>query len=381
MTWDHLEANLAAPRILIDAREFVQGRFTGIARVLEGLISALSVHPPTGKIFLAAHPRELIPPPLRGLHGVEIQELPASFLRAEKCLSNLSKSAQIFISPYPKLPLFGVRCRAIHIIHDVLDLTHPLYRRRLRAFFDRYRLRRALLRADLTWFDSSWSMDETQKHFGRCGRNPRVRYPGISDAFQPKALEDDELILAKYRLKAGYILALGNGMPHKNLGVILELSGKIQRPMVFAGVSDENQQYWESNYPRAHAYWLPHVDEHHLPALLRGAFCLVQPSLVEGYGYPPLEAMACGTPVVVSCIPVLMETTGGNAMSADAQSPRAWAEALMALEDLSISQDRTAKGLKWVEPLWGRKAWEKHICDVRELINNQADDRAPEPSE
>ena len=70
--------------------------------------------------------------------------------------------------------------------------------------------------------------------------------------------------------------------------------------------------------------WIRHVEEQHLPALLRGAFCLVQPSLVEGYGYPPLEAMACGMPAIVSGIPVLMETTGNYALSAPPYDPAAW---------------------------------------------------------
>ena len=361
-------------RILLDTREFVEGRFTGIARVLAGLIDALSAHLPAKTVILAACNPDLIPLHVRNRNGIEFEQLPKFFFIADKCLSGLSKRTQIFISPYPKLPLFGVHCPAIHIIHDVLDLTHPLYRRRLKSAFDRYRLRRALLRADLTWYDSSWSMTETQKHFGWCGRNPRVRHPGIRDIFQPGKHNDDNSILEAYGLKTGYVLALGNGMPHKNLGILLEIAQKIGRPIVFAGVSANHQRYWESRYRGISAKWISHVEEQHLPALLRGAFCLAQPSLVEGYGYPPLEAMACGRPAVVSSIPVLMETTGGNAMSADTQSPTAWAEALMALEDPSIYQDRIAKGLKWVEPLRGREAWEKYICDVGELIKNQADD-------
>jgi glycosyltransferase involved in cell wall biosynthesis len=364
-----LELGLPGIKILIDSREFILERFTGIARVLDGLIDALSEYASTEVIFLATYSADCIPARLRSRSRIRINKIPNSFLSAERFLSDFSKKTDIFISPYPKLPIFGVRCRAIHIIHDVLDLTHPLYRKRFKAVFDRFRLRKALRRADITWYDSSWSMVETQKHFGWCGRNPRVRYPGISEAFHPNEQEDEHTILAKYRLTAGYILALGNGMPHKNLGVILEIFAKVKRPLVFAGVSDENQRYWESNYPRTHPLWLRQVDEHHLPALLRGAFCLVQPSLVEGYGYPPLEAMACGTPVVVNCIPVLKETTGGNAISVDSQNSRAWAEALIALEDSSLYQDRIKKGLKWVEPLRGVKGWNLHLQDIQRLCS------------
>jgi glycosyltransferase involved in cell wall biosynthesis len=363
-----LEYNLSGARFLIDAREFVQGRFTGIARVLEGLIDALSVHPPTETILLAAYSADLIPSQLRSKKKIEIKQVPKSFFSAEKRLSDLSKTIHIFISPYPKLPLFGVHCRAIHIIHDVLDLTHPLYRTRFKTVFDRYRLKRAMHRADITWYDSSWSMAETQKHFGSCGKNPRVRHPGIQDVFQPEKQNEDNRILEAYGLKAGYVLALGNGMPHKNLGILLDIAPQIKRPIAFAGVSDNHQQYWESRHMGIHAKWIRHVEEQHLPALLRGAFCLVQPSLVEGYGYPPLEAMACGRPAIVSRIPVLIETTGNCALSASPDDPAAWRNALKTLENPSRYDEFVDKGLMWTEPVRGCRAWEPYLADIENLM-------------
>lgn len=355
-------------KILIDAREFVQGRFTGIARVLEGLISALSVHPPTNTIFLASYSPDLIPSQLRSKNGIEIKQVPKSFFSAEKRLSDLSKTTHIFVSPYPKLTLFGIHCRAVNIIHDVLDLTHPLYRKRLKTIFHRYRLKKALGRADITWYDSAWTMAETQKHFGWCGQNPRVRHPGIQDVFQPEKQKEDNSILDTYGLKAGYVLALGNGMPHKNLGIILEIAHQLDRPIVFAGVSDKNRLYWESRHSGIRAKWIRHVEEQHLPPLLRGAFCLVQPSLIEGYGYPPLEAMACGTPAIISSIPVLVETTGNCALSAPPDDPVAWRDALRSLENPSRSDDLSQQGLKWIQPLRGRRAWQPYLADIENMM-------------
>jgi alpha-1,3-rhamnosyl/mannosyltransferase len=283
-------------------------------------------------------------------------------------LSDFSKTADIFISPYPKLPLFGVHCHAIHIIHDVLDLTHPFYKRRPRTLLDRYRLKNALRRADITWYDSSWSKAETQKHFGECGQNPRVRHPGIQDVFRPENQTQDKSILEAYGLKSGYVLALGNGMPHKNLGILLSIAPQLQRSIVLAGASQRNRQYWESRHPGSHAKWVPYVEEQHLPALLRGAFCLVQPSLVEGYGYPPLESMACGRPAIVSRIPVLIETTGNCALNAQPDHHPGWIDALRALENPSRYNELVEKGLNWVKPLRGRTAWEPYLADIEYLM-------------
>ncbi len=104
---------------------------------------------------------------------------------------------------------------------------------------------------------------------------------------------------------------------------------------------------------------------------MRGAFCLAQPSTAEGYGYPPLEAMACGVPAVVSNIPVLIETTGGNSLKADPNDYREWLQAFEALEKKDMYQNQIEKGLKWVQPLWGRRGWEGHISDIEELIKKE----------
>ena len=101
---------------------------------------------------------------------------------------------------------------------------------------------------------------------------------------------------------------------------------------------------------------------------MRGAFCVAQPSLVEGYGYPPLEAMACGRPAIVSRIPVLLETTGNCALSASPDDPTEWKEALRTLEDASSYDELVKKALKWTEPLLGPRAWKPYLEDIENLM-------------
>ena len=171
-----------------------------------------------------------------------------------------------------------------------------------------------------------------------------------------------------YELLRGYILIVGNGLPHKNLGILLESSSHIKRKLAFVGVSKRNQAFWRSLHPEANAVWLDYVKDEDLPAILRNAFCLAQPSTAEGYGYPPMEAMACGVPAIISDIPVLLETTGGCALSADPTVTDAWVGAFEKLEDKAFYNVQVEKGLKWVKPFIGLNGWAGHVADIMEVI-------------
>jgi glycosyltransferase involved in cell wall biosynthesis len=256
----------------------------------------------------------------------------------------------------------------VHIVHDILDLTHPAYQKRIKSSFDCFRLKRALRKADLTCYDSTWSLKETEKYAGFPGKNPKVRYPGIDEKFSPVKSYNEERVINKYGLEPGYILIIGNGLPHKNLGVILEIAYKLSKKIALVGVPERNQSYWQSKYTGTKATWIKHVTEEDLPSIIREAFALAQPSTAEGYGYPPLEAMACGVPAVVSDIPVLVETTGGNALTAHPHDSRIWVESFERLKNNSIYKEQVEKGLKWVDPLRGRKAWQGYISDIKELL-------------
>lgn len=364
----------AKKSILIDTREWNSGRMTGIGRMLAGCVAALAESPLIQKIVLALADEDAVPARLKDGEHIAGIKIPRSFLKSEWALSELTKKGfDAFISPYPKLPLFGVHCPSVHTIHDVLDLTDPLYRKRLKTFFDKYRLKKALRRADLTWFDSRWSMKETEGLARAVGRNPSVRHLGVDDRFSETFQDLDLKVLEKYDLKTrGYILVIGNGLPHKNLGLLLGISDRVSRKFIFVGVSKHNQNYWEKRHPTNRAEWIEHVDDTEMPALLRHAFCLSQPSLAEGYGYPPLEAMACGTPAVVSNIEVLVETTGGNALVGEPHDGQSWIEAYQRIENADVYHAQVQKGLQWIMKLKGRNGWALHVADIEELLGRHS---------
>ena len=353
--------------ILADGREFHHEKRTGISRVLEGILLNISNSPVVVSIRLAVFAQTTVPESLADQRNISLEVIASNTLGAEKALSGMTKKGcDLFLSPYPKLPIGGGNCKYVNIIHDILYITH-VDKKGIKTYWDILRLKAALKKADLTWYDSRSSLIETQRLLGWAGRNPLVRYPGIDQRF---AFPENNAasIAENYDLNPGYILAVGNGKTHKNLKVILDVAADIRRPLVFIGVDDTNRQQWLHQSNGHKCRWIPSVQDADLPALIKNAFCLVQPSLIEGYGYPPLEAMACGVPVIVSDIPVLVETTGATALCADPFNPAEWKGAIEKLEDKDFYVAQVQKGLQWTYTLLGKKAWQKYTSDIQKLL-------------
>jgi len=340
---------------LVDGREFVAGRRTGIGRFLEGLLLALHSTHPDWLLTVAMRKNCVLPLSLRD----KAQELYVP--HAVECFwPTLARGYHLFLSPYPKLPWRKLPCPAIHTIHDVLYLTHPAYRRnRLHVLAAKMRLAHALKQATLTWFDSKASRDACQSIFGHAS-NAIVRHLAVDAMFMPQAGHES---------RDPYFLFVGNGLPHKNLSLLLEAINGMPSRLVCVGVRNTDMWLAQCNDAVKRKVEFPQsVDDEILLTLYRGAVALLLPSMAEGYGYPPLEAMACGAPAIVSDIPVLRETTGGAAMTCPADDVPAWRRAMRAMLDENTRKTWSNKGLEWVGHLRAPEGWRRHIEDMERLL-------------
>ncbi len=150
-----------------------------------------------------------------------------------------------------------------------------------------------------------------------------------------QALESDAAALPRLGLsREAYFLVVGSASPAKNLArlwaaLALLPNGASRWRLVVVGPSSPGVfARTTGRPPDGRVQWAGAVDDATLKALYEGALALVFPSLYEGFGLPPLEAMACGCPVIAARIEALLEVCGDAALYVDPQQPMALAEAM-----------------------------------------------------
>jgi len=180
--------------------------------------------------------------------------------------------------------------------------------------------RRMVRSAEHIFTNSNFSKSEIVKWYGAAADKISVTYLG-SDHF-PR-LEADPSALQKFGISGKYILVVGVDNPNKNFDRVAQALYKrnpIAIPLVIAGGRDSRVYRKSARLPEG-VRALGHVSDHELKALYENASCFVFASLYEGFGLPPLEAMSCGCPVVVSHAASLPEVFDGAAIFCDPYDP------------------------------------------------------------
>jgi alpha-1,3-rhamnosyl/mannosyltransferase len=244
-----------------------------------------------------------------------------------------------YIKPYGKLP-----CPSVVTVYDLIARLFPhVVSWRGRALFN-LTMGLALRTADRVLTISRSARKDIVQYM----RVPRERItitPLAADQrFSPQPHERIEEVRAHYNLPPRYVLYLGSNKPHKNLERLVaawERFTQEHKPpndgpgLVLAGHYDPHypavrQMVRERGLSRS-VVFVPDVAEEDMPALYSGAELFVFPSLYEGFGLPPLEAMACGVPVLCSSSSSLPEVVGDAALTVNPYGVTAIAEGLQQL--------------------------------------------------
>jgi glycosyltransferase involved in cell wall biosynthesis len=270
----------------------------------------------------------------------------------------------VFFSPGFNPPAV-CRVPLVITIHDLAHIQLPCFSTYSRKLYYELLVKPASNRARRVITVSDYSRREILRWTGLPESSVTNVGNGVDVTFRPEG--------PRYRPGFPYILYVGNARPHKNLDRLFSAFAGIDDPGLRLVLTTPKTRELEE---RLHArgierrvYFTGPVNDDDLPALYRGALALVFPSLMEGFGLPPLEAMACGTPVVASrsgAIPEVLGNAGLLVDPLDAADIRQGIERV--LEDHALRQCMRKAGLARAQLF----NWDTVAAKVNQVIQEAA---------
>jgi glycosyltransferase involved in cell wall biosynthesis len=328
------------PRVAVDLRALVPEP-SGIGVYTRSLLLALAARGHLRFLGLAHRPPRGRAELERAGVVVEHQPAPRGVLWQQLLLPRRLRRGDVDLlwSPLLTMPL---RCPvpAVVTVHDLTTLLLPhLHRLKVRWSILPF-LRPTLESARRIVTLSRATAGDLARHFPQCAGKVSVVYPGIDAEFRPGAEEEVAATRAELHAPEGYLFFAGTLEPRKNLDLLLDAWETLGAadgpalPLVLAGPYG-----WRSRrlLRRLHGLagrgvvYLGHVERPRLVRLMQAARLFVYPSLYEGFGLPPAEALACGVPAVVSNSSSLPEVVGDAGLIVDPDDASALAAAISGL--------------------------------------------------
>jgi glycosyltransferase involved in cell wall biosynthesis len=263
----------------------------------------------------------------------------------------------VYHSPNYILPA-ATRCPSIVTIHDVAFLDRSVHRLRSHLYLTACSLI-ALRKAARVVCVSNYTAEQLKARFGWVRDKVRVIGEGVDDHFAPCDAVSIEAFRRNHGVSAPYLVFVGTLEPRKNLTRLLrafELAvtrHHLPHDLVIVGAPGWKTGPVRAAYDRSSVRdrirFVGYVADLELPAAYSGADALAYPSLHEGFGLPPLEAMACGTPVITSNTTALAEVAGPAAVTVDPTDVDALSDAIASVLSDDVQRRRLRdRGLRHV---------------------------------
>lgn len=240
----------------------------------------------------------------------------------------------------------------------------------------------AIARAESIIAVSEFTKNDIAGQYPQARKKITVTYEACDDLCRISNMAPHH-ILEKYGIIKPYLLYVGNAYPHKNLQGLVDAFAQVSSTfpdMQLALVGKEDFFYarlkaYSAKKNIAGVHFLGFVSDQDLDVLYRFAQAYVFPSLYEGFGLPPLEAMAKGAVVVSSDHPCMQEILGEAALYADARNSKKFAEAIMqVLSDNGLRMDMIGKGYQQIKKYsWDGMA--KQTFEIYQKINTKVKKR------
>lgn len=241
-----------------------------------------------------------------------------------------------FFSPHIFLSSVGKKCEKIVTFHDLSFEKYPEFYSSQKNFWHfSMDPRRQAEQADKIIAVSASTKQDLVEIYKIAPEKIKVIYSGLSMKVKKEALPQEKIyVKKKYNLPDNYILYLGTLEPRKNIVSLLKAFDRLKKDDAFKNsdlklvIAGAKGWLYDEIFTTAQAYssrgdivFTGFVEDRYKPALYRGAKLFVYPSFYEGFGFPPLEAMAKGTPVVTSNISSIPEAVENAAVTVNPTSP------------------------------------------------------------
>ncbi len=267
--------------------------------------------------------------------------------------------------------------RQICTMHDIIPVEHPEWFNSRFAAWYKYLLPRLTHRVRHMIAVSQFTKDRIVERFGVNPDKITVVWNGVDSQFRPRTAEE----VAEVRTALGirsprYLLSLGSLEPRKNLPRLLTAWSRLRSELpadlslVCVGSKGASLVFKDAGITEIPegVHFTGYARQEHLPALYSGALALVYPSLYEGFGLPPLEAMACGTAVITSNTTSLPEVTAGAALLVNPLSEDDIAAAILKMvRDETVRQSLRERALAHAS----RWTWDLAAADTRKVLQER----------
>ena len=366
---------ISSVRIGIDARKLHD---FGIGTYIRNLLRQLARLDRDTEFVVLARPADCAAVGSLGDNFRGVPETAANYSVAEQFRIPWAlrrEGVTLFHAPHYVLPPL-VPCRSVVTIHDCIHLMFPQYLpSRLALVYARTSIGLASRRATRVLTVSESSKRDILRFVNVPADKIDVIYNAYDERFGVEPHEEDVIrVRERYQLHDQFVLYAGNVKPHKNLERLIEAFDLVRKRgldhLKLVLIGDEISRYAalrravHSHQLHKYVRFLGYLPEETLAVMYRLAGVFVFPSLYEGFGLPPLEAMASGTPVVTSNVSSLPEVAGDAAVLVDPYRPEAIADGIeRVLCDETLRRDLRAKGLARARQF----SWEASVRRVHEI--------------
>jgi glycosyltransferase involved in cell wall biosynthesis len=299
----------------------------------------------------------------------------------------LLRQCRLWHAPHYNVPLWKGKTKLVVTIHDII---HWLFRKQLlsplQTAYAGFMLRHAVASADHIITDAQHTKKDLVEYFHadpeKITSIPLGMDSGLREMSEAELAPAFEKLRVKYALPESFFLYVGLMKPHKNVLWLVRIfrqlknEGKVRAALVLVGRKDKRypkeQKELEHLKSNADVIHLPKVAYDELLVLYNQAMALIHPSLYEGFGLTPLEAMACGTPVITTNAASLPEVVGDAAIRVETKNEAPVREAVIRMQqDAGLRESLRQKGLERVK-LFSWKETGRKTAEVYDRVLNAA---------